>query len=232
MKPPSQTLRPTPAEVENQRRFNELRGELLNVRGKAVERWLAATAIILTLFTVIALFAGFVGFSRFSEISQKAEEARNIVADMTQTQERVERWAEFEGQESADADTEPSPAVEGQESADADTEPSPAVEGQESADADTEPSPAVFGEWEPRQPNLVYEATSDGFITAYTGGNNPARGFLIYTGERPDSMPLRTRGGEYDGTVCPVSKGSFWAVRSDGGGRLTVQWLPVGSPQG
>ena len=52
-------------EVEIQRRFNELRSELLDERSDSVGRWLAVTAILVTVFGVgIALF-GILGFSKF-----------------------------------------------------------------------------------------------------------------------------------------------------------------------
>lgn len=97
---------------------------------------------------------------------------------------------------------------------------------------------ATFGKWQPLEPNLVYKANSDGFIAVYTGGNRPAREFLVYTGETQDSLTVRTRAGRYDGTVCPVPKDHFWTVRALGAGGETVQagvtvhWLPVGSSQG
>ena len=81
------------ADVEIQRRFNELRRELLESRMKAVDWWLAATAIVLALFGVVAVFAGYVGFRRFREIEAEArgnveaarghaEEARNLVGEI------------------------------------------------------------------------------------------------------------------------------------------------------
>ena len=80
-------------DVEIQRRFNELRRELLESRMKAVDWWLAATAVVLALFGVVAVFAGYVGFRRFREIEAEArgnveaarghaEEARSLVGEI------------------------------------------------------------------------------------------------------------------------------------------------------
>ena len=103
---PSQSQPPTEQEVagsedtgdvEISRHFNDLRRELLDDRAKNVDRWLAATAIFLTLLSAIAalggFFGGFLGFKRFSKIEadaresmesskKHAEEARNLVDEI------------------------------------------------------------------------------------------------------------------------------------------------------
>ena len=78
-----QSAQPTPApdkssldaatDVEIQRRFNELRHELLDHRVKLADRWLTATAVFLTLIGVVAVIAGYIGFQRFEDIETKAE---------------------------------------------------------------------------------------------------------------------------------------------------------------
>ena len=60
-------------EVEIQRRFNELRRELLDDRSDTVEWWLAATAIFVTLFGVGAVLLGYFGFNRLREIAEEAK---------------------------------------------------------------------------------------------------------------------------------------------------------------
>ena len=62
------------ADVEIQRRFNELRRELLDDRAKTIDWWLAATAIFLTLLGIVAVIAGYLSFKRFSEIEAEARE--------------------------------------------------------------------------------------------------------------------------------------------------------------
>lgn len=90
-------------------------------------------------------------------------------------------------------------------------------------------STSTFGRWIELTKDVVYKAESDGFVAAYTGGNSPADEFVIDVGERIDRLPVRTRAGRYDGTVCPVSKGDYWRVRSFGEGSITVHWLPISS---
>ena len=69
------------AAVEIQRRFNELRRELLESRMKRVDWWLAATAIFLTLLGVVAVIAGYIGFRRFREIEAEARGAAQSLID-------------------------------------------------------------------------------------------------------------------------------------------------------
>ena len=86
----------------------------------------------------------------------------------------------------------------------------------------------MFGKWQEEfAKDTVYKAASDGFIAAYTGGNNPADGVLIYVGENQNKLAVLTRTGRYDGAVCPVGKDQYWMVKSNNGGRITVHWLPV-----
>ena len=60
------------ADVEIQRRFNELKRELLDDRARTVDWWLAATAIYLTLLGIVAVIASYLGFKRFREIKAEA----------------------------------------------------------------------------------------------------------------------------------------------------------------
>ena len=81
------------SDVEISRRFNDLRRKLLDDRAKNVDRWLAATAIFLTLLSAIAAFGGYLGFKTFRKIEadarenmksskKHAEEARNLVDEI------------------------------------------------------------------------------------------------------------------------------------------------------
>ena len=81
---------PTPAaaaEVEIQRRFNELRRELLDDRADYIDRWLIAVTIVLAFF-------GILGFKRFREIEAEArksvEAAKGYEADAKDHAERIE----------------------------------------------------------------------------------------------------------------------------------------------
>lgn len=88
------------ADVEIERRFNELRRELLESRMKAVDWWLAAMAIALALFGVVAVFVGYVGFRRFREIEAEArgnvetarghaETARSLVGEIEASRDKA-----------------------------------------------------------------------------------------------------------------------------------------------
>ena len=81
---------PTPAaaaEVEIQRRFNELQRELLDDRADYIDRWLIAVTIVLAFF-------GILGFKRFREIEAAArksvEAAKRYEADAKDHAERIE----------------------------------------------------------------------------------------------------------------------------------------------
>ena len=86
---PDKNGREAAAEVENQRRFNELRRELLDdrrefldARAKNVDQWLTAIAVVLTAIAVVAPIVAFIigllGFQRFRDIET---EGRQHVAE-------------------------------------------------------------------------------------------------------------------------------------------------------
>lgn len=78
--------------VEWERRFNELRRELLAGRTKLVDWWLTATAIFLTVLGVIAVFAGYVSFRRFREIETEARQ--NVDKSKQHAEESKQRLEE------------------------------------------------------------------------------------------------------------------------------------------
>ena len=81
----------TTTEVEIQRRFNELRRELLDDRADTINWWLAATAIFLTLFGIVAPIAGYIGFKRIeAEARQSVEQAREYVEEIRKHREQSE----------------------------------------------------------------------------------------------------------------------------------------------
>ena len=88
------------ADVETERRFNELRRELLDSREKMVDWWLAATAVILTSLGVVAAIVGFFGFKSVRSIETKArksmeeakkhaEEAKNYVQETKRSRDEA-----------------------------------------------------------------------------------------------------------------------------------------------
>ena len=89
------------ADVEWQRRFNDLRREVLEGRVKLVDWWLTATAIFLTLLGIVAVIAGYLSFKTFREIEREArqnmvlskhhaEEARSLVNEIKGKREEAE----------------------------------------------------------------------------------------------------------------------------------------------
>ena len=73
--PPARLAIPAEVEVEIQRRFNDLRRELLDDRTKLVDWWLTATSIFLTLLGIVAVIAGYLSFKRFREIETEARKS-------------------------------------------------------------------------------------------------------------------------------------------------------------
>ena len=89
--------------------------------------------------------------------------------------------------------------------------------------------PGTFGQWRERRKDTIYQAETDGFVAAYTGGNSPADEFVIEVGERVEELRVRTRAGRYDGTISPVARSDYWTVRPFGDRSITVHWLPIGN---
>ena len=79
------------ADVETERRFNELRRELLDDRAKMLDWWLEATAIFLTLIGVAAAILGYFGFKRLDRIESEAHD--NMEASKKHAQE-AQRYVE------------------------------------------------------------------------------------------------------------------------------------------
>ena len=78
-------------EVKIQRRFNELRRELLDDRADTVNWWLTAAATFVTLFGVGAAIGGYIGFNRFREIEAEAREnVRKAEQQFSEAQRLVE----------------------------------------------------------------------------------------------------------------------------------------------
>ncbi len=78
---------PAAVELEIQRRFSELRHELLDDRAEYIDRWLFAITIFLAL-------AGFMGFRRFREIEADASKSAELAAEQAKAAERHAEEAE------------------------------------------------------------------------------------------------------------------------------------------
>ena len=76
-------------DVEIQRRFNELRRELLDHRVKLADRWLAAMAGFLTFFGVVAVIVGYLSFQRFEAIETRAEGHMKTAREHAEEAERL-----------------------------------------------------------------------------------------------------------------------------------------------
>ena len=79
----------TATDVEIQRRFNELRHELLDHRVKLADRWLAAMAVFLTFFGVVAVIVGYLSFQRFEDIETRAEGHMKTAGEHAEEAERL-----------------------------------------------------------------------------------------------------------------------------------------------
>ena len=71
--------------VELQRRFNELRRELLDDEREEVHGWLNVVGIVLTFFGIVVAIAGFLGYRRFREIEREAGRSAAIVTEHAKT---------------------------------------------------------------------------------------------------------------------------------------------------
>ena len=69
---------PPEVEVDIQRRFNELRSELLDDRASTVDWWLAFMAVVLGFFALVVVLGGYIAFTRFREIEAEAKDSVEI----------------------------------------------------------------------------------------------------------------------------------------------------------
>jgi len=85
-----------------------------------------------------------------------------------------------------------------------------------------------FGSWERKafSQNTVYQAKTDGFIAAYSRGNNPEEAFL-QSGPTSDDLSSKTRVSKYGGALIPIAKGTFWKALNTESGDITISWIPM-----
>ena len=81
----------TPEDVGIERRFNELRRELLDDRAKSLNWWLAVTAIFLTFLAIIIPIAAFIG-GRFSikKLNEIKEEAQSYLKEIKKRRDEAD----------------------------------------------------------------------------------------------------------------------------------------------
>ena len=94
--------KPSADDVELQRRFNELRYELLKERGGLIDLWLGVIGLVLTFFGIVIAIVGIWAFRRFREIEEEAKgsaeaagehekKARALLQDITQHKAESEK---------------------------------------------------------------------------------------------------------------------------------------------
>ena len=76
------------------RRFNELRSELLDDRASTINWWLAIVALVLTFFAVVVAIVGVLGFKEFREIKREARAAIKEVEENAKETQRLKKEAE------------------------------------------------------------------------------------------------------------------------------------------
>lgn len=109
------------ANVEMERRFNELRRELLDDRAKTLDWWLAATTIFLALIGVATAIFGYFGFKSFGRIESEAR--KNMEASEKHAQEAQSNLEEIKARRD-EADS----LIKGMNAEVADDDPSKASE--------------------------------------------------------------------------------------------------------
>ena len=90
-----QNLDPS-VDAEINRRFNELRSELLDDRANIINWWLAVVGLVLTFFAIAVPILGLLGYRRFKEIEKEAqesaEEAKRFVEEIEQIRDKSHEY--------------------------------------------------------------------------------------------------------------------------------------------
>jgi len=75
---------------------------------------------------------------------------------------------------------------------------------------------------------IAHNAKSNGFVSAVSGGGQPANGIEMYSGPSPNALVMRMRtASSYSGALMPVQQGEFWMVKHwNGEGTISISWLP------
>ena len=82
-------------EVDIQRRFNELRREILDDRADAIGWWLSAIALFLSVLVLLIAVAGYLGFRKLREIEEEAR--RNVELTRAHAEEAFKFVEEIRG---------------------------------------------------------------------------------------------------------------------------------------
>lgn len=80
------------------------------------------------------------------------------------------------------------------------------------------------GAWETKAPDTVYQAATDGFVTAYNDGASRVAGYS--DSSNPPTTKRVGSAQDADGIMMPVRAGDYWKVPASAGGGV-VYWLPA-----
>jgi len=84
---------------------------------------------------------------------------------------------------------------------------------------------SIFGAWASKSNNTIYQADTDGFVTAFSTSNGTVSGI---TDSNSSPSTVRVSSSEPSiayGSICfPVKKDDYWKTT----GAATVYWIPLG----
>jgi len=93
----------------------------------------------------------------------------------------------------------------------------------------------VFGAWSAKSPDIVYQATTDGFIIVNPDQTAMWAYYSVYTDSNNPPTTLRVAGkafqtgGSAGPATIPVRKGDYWKVLTTyGSPPSNVWWMPLG----
>lgn len=103
-------------EVEIQRRFNQLRSELLDDRAESISWWMNGVALFLTFWGIVVAVGGYIGYREFRELR---DEARRVVEEIKGDKRRIDELLDADkiGQDFGDPDRSARTAAETQQDA-------------------------------------------------------------------------------------------------------------------
>lgn len=81
-------LTPAMVEAEIERRFNDLRTDVLATQASALQWWMRMMAMVLTVFGIAVPVFGFLGFNRFREIERDTRHSAEVLARAAETTQR------------------------------------------------------------------------------------------------------------------------------------------------
>ena len=85
----------------------------------------------------------------------------------------------------------------------------------------------MFGVWESKSNDTVYQATTDGFVCAWSSASTSYVTGFTDSNNPPTVARVANSSGDYDrsGITMPVRKGDYWKVTD----AQSVYWIPLGT---